>query len=101
MRSGTLPNGEHQAFYFPEDHPLCRLVQGMEVIIRERGLWPGEGIFLPSARAFVAPAASTAAADAFSLCSPTCVQNPASRAGRVLQPSVRLLSKNITASQFH
>jgi hypothetical protein len=41
MRSGTLPNGEPQYFYFPEDHPsMPGWFKGMEVIIRECGLWP-------------------------------------------------------------
>jgi hypothetical protein len=41
MRSGTLSNGEPQSFYFPEDHPsMPGWFKGMEVIIRERGLWP-------------------------------------------------------------
>lgn len=41
MRSGTLPNGEPQSFYFTDDHPsMPGWFKGMEVIIRERGLWP-------------------------------------------------------------
>jgi hypothetical protein len=41
MRSGVLPNGEHQALYFPDDHPsMPGWFKGMEIIIRERGLWP-------------------------------------------------------------
>jgi hypothetical protein len=43
MRSGILPNGEPQPFYFPEGHPMAGWFKGMEVIIRERGLWP-EGV---------------------------------------------------------
>jgi hypothetical protein len=44
MRSGTLPNGEPQFFYFPEDHPtMPGWFKGMEIIIREHGLWPEEG----------------------------------------------------------
>ena len=43
MRSGTLPNGQPQSFYFPEDHPsMPGWFKGMEVIIRERGLWPSD-----------------------------------------------------------
>ena len=41
MRSGTLPNGDPQSFYFSEDHPsMPGWFKGMEIIIRERGLWP-------------------------------------------------------------
>jgi hypothetical protein len=41
MRNGTLPNGMPQPFYFPESHPsMPGWFKGMEVIIRERGLWP-------------------------------------------------------------
>jgi hypothetical protein len=41
MRHGTLPNGEPQSFYFPEDHPsMPGWFKGMEAIIRECGLWP-------------------------------------------------------------
>jgi hypothetical protein len=44
MRSGTLPNGEPQPFYFPEDHPsMPGWFKGMEIIIWERGQWP-EGV---------------------------------------------------------
>jgi hypothetical protein len=44
MRNGTLPNGDPQSFYFPEEHPsMPGWFKGMEVIIRERGLWP-EGV---------------------------------------------------------
>ncbi|KAI0280561.1 hypothetical protein BC826DRAFT_924333 [Russula brevipes] len=43
MRDGTLPNGKHQSFYFPDDHPsMPGWFKGMEVIIRERGLWPAD-----------------------------------------------------------
>ena len=41
MRNGTLPNGDPQPFYFPEDHPsMPSWFKGMEIIIHERGLWP-------------------------------------------------------------
>jgi hypothetical protein len=47
MCSGTLPNGEPQYFYFPDDHPtMPSWFKGMEIIIRERGLWPEEGLGL-------------------------------------------------------
>ncbi|KAJ7169336.1 hypothetical protein C8R43DRAFT_1103535 [Mycena crocata] len=40
MRNGTLPNGESQSFYFPDDHPtMPGWFKGMEQIVRERGLW--------------------------------------------------------------
>ena len=45
MRTGTLPNGEPQSFYFAEDHPsMPGWFKGMEVIIRERGLWPEQDL---------------------------------------------------------
>jgi hypothetical protein len=41
MRDGTLPNGEPQSLYYPEDHKsMPGWFKGMEAIIRERGLWP-------------------------------------------------------------
>ena len=44
MRDGKLPTGEAQSFYFPDEHPtMPGWFKGMEVIIRERGLWPAEG----------------------------------------------------------
>jgi hypothetical protein len=44
MRDGKLPNGDTQSFYFPDDHPtMPSWFKGMEVIIRERGLWPAQG----------------------------------------------------------
>ncbi|KAF8582400.1 hypothetical protein K439DRAFT_1647596 [Ramaria rubella] len=37
MRPGTLPSGEPQSFYFPEDHPtMPGWFKGMKVIIEER-----------------------------------------------------------------
>jgi hypothetical protein len=40
MRNGTMPNGETQSFYFDNNHPtMPGWFKGMEVIIRERGLW--------------------------------------------------------------
>ena len=45
MRHGHLPNGNAQPFYFPDDHPsMPGWFKGMEQIIRERGLWPAEGL---------------------------------------------------------
>ncbi|TFK18059.1 hypothetical protein FA15DRAFT_604020 [Coprinopsis marcescibilis] len=43
----TWPDGQavHQDFYFPDDHPtMPRWFKGMEIIIRERGLWPAAGL---------------------------------------------------------
>ena len=49
MRSGNLPDGSPQHFYFPEDHPtMPGWFKGMEIIIRERGLWPKDGPGLPA-----------------------------------------------------
>jgi hypothetical protein len=49
MRSGKLPNGDPQFFYYPDDHPtMPGWFKGMEAIIRERGLWPEEGAGLPA-----------------------------------------------------
>ena len=45
MRCGRLPNSESQLFYFLDDHPtMPGWFKGMEVIIRERGLWPEGGL---------------------------------------------------------
>lgn len=45
MRNSWLANNEPQLFYFPEDHPtMPGWFKGMEVIIRERGLWPAKGL---------------------------------------------------------
>ena len=45
MRLGILPDGQLQSFYFPEDHPtMPSWFKGMEVIIKERGLWPLAGL---------------------------------------------------------
>jgi hypothetical protein len=45
MRHGQLPNGDMQPFYFPDDHPSMHdWFKGMEQIIRERSLWPAEGL---------------------------------------------------------
>jgi len=44
MRNGTFC-GQTQEFYFPEDHPtMPGWFKGMEVIIKEHGLWPAEGL---------------------------------------------------------
>ena len=37
MAPGTLPNGEPQSLYFPEDHHRAGVFKGMGVILRERG----------------------------------------------------------------
>lgn len=45
MRPGRLPTGDVQLFYFPDDHPsMPGWFKGMEQVIRERGLWPAEGL---------------------------------------------------------
>ena len=45
MRAGKLPNGDAQPFHFPDDHPsMPGWFKGMEVILRERGLWPEQGL---------------------------------------------------------
>jgi len=45
MRHGHLPSGDIQQFYFPDDHPFMPgWFKGMEQIIKERGLWPAEGL---------------------------------------------------------
>jgi hypothetical protein len=45
MRPGVMSNGVMQSFYFPDDHPtMPGWFKGMEEIIRERGLWPSEGL---------------------------------------------------------
>ncbi|KIO24591.1 hypothetical protein M407DRAFT_76769, partial [Tulasnella calospora MUT 4182] len=43
MRDGIYTNGQPQPLYFADDHPdpdKAGLFKGMEVILRERGLWP-------------------------------------------------------------
>jgi hypothetical protein len=46
MRDGINPStGEHQSFYFPDNHPhYPGWFKGMEHIIREHGLWPEGGL---------------------------------------------------------
>ena len=45
MHCGTLPTGERQSFYFSDDHPsMPGWFKGMEEILRERGLYPEEGL---------------------------------------------------------
>ena len=46
MRAGINPlTGDPQQFYFPDDHPaMPGWFKGMEQIIRERGLWPEDGL---------------------------------------------------------
>ncbi|TFY77605.1 hypothetical protein EWM64_g6409 [Hericium alpestre] len=45
MRDGILPDGTRQPLYFSDDHPtMPGWFKGMEVIIRERGLWPDNGL---------------------------------------------------------
>ncbi|KIJ42627.1 hypothetical protein M422DRAFT_254072 [Sphaerobolus stellatus SS14] len=45
MRPGRLPGGSIQSFYFPTDHPtMPGWFKGMETIIKERRLWPVQGL---------------------------------------------------------
>ncbi|KIO21763.1 hypothetical protein M407DRAFT_28688 [Tulasnella calospora MUT 4182] len=47
MRDGKYPNGQPQSLYFANDHPdpdKAGLFKGMELILRERGLWPSGGL---------------------------------------------------------
>ncbi|KIJ31296.1 hypothetical protein M422DRAFT_186218, partial [Sphaerobolus stellatus SS14] len=45
MRPGVLPDGNFQELYYPDNHPLMGgWFKGMEQIIRERGLWPANGL---------------------------------------------------------
>jgi hypothetical protein len=45
MRDGTFSDGRKQPFYFPNNHPeMPGWFKGMELIIRERGLWPEGGL---------------------------------------------------------
>ena len=38
-------NGETQAFYYPDDHPtMLGWFKGMDIIIKECGLWMAEGL---------------------------------------------------------
>ena len=56
MRSGMLPNGQPQAFYFPEDYPsMPSWFKGMEIIIRECGLWLGNSDLLAQCPGFHCP----------------------------------------------
>jgi hypothetical protein len=45
MRTGRLPTDQPQPLYFDNDHPsMPGWFKGMEVIIREWGLWPEQGL---------------------------------------------------------
>ena len=45
MRDGSLPDSSRQSFYFEDDHvQYPGFFKGMEIIIRERGLWPEGGL---------------------------------------------------------
>jgi hypothetical protein len=45
MRNGTLPTGETQLLYYPDDHQsMPGYFKGMEQILRERNLWPEGGL---------------------------------------------------------
>jgi hypothetical protein len=65
MRSGWWINAlgvrHEQAFYFPNDHPdHPGWFKGMEVIIRERGLWPSSGRLLAQCEGFKCKEGATA-----------------------------------------
>jgi hypothetical protein len=45
MRNATFANGRTQELYYPDDHPtMAGWFKGMEEIIKERGLWPADGL---------------------------------------------------------
>jgi hypothetical protein len=45
LRSAVLADGSPQALYYPENHPtMPGWFKDMEGIIRERGLWPKQGL---------------------------------------------------------
>ena len=45
MRNGTLPTGETQFLYYPDNHQsMPGYFKGMEQILRERNLWPEGGL---------------------------------------------------------
>ncbi len=45
MHNAWFANGEPQHLYYPDDHPtMPGWFKGMETIIRERGLWPEDGL---------------------------------------------------------
>lgn len=45
MRDTVLPDGRTQSFYYPDNHPtMPGWFKGMEQILRERDLWPRDGL---------------------------------------------------------
>ena len=51
MHNSTLPTGETQSFYFPEDHPtMPSWFKGMEQIICGCGVWPEDSLLGPPAQ---------------------------------------------------
>jgi hypothetical protein len=60
MRDGTLPNGQPQPFYFPDDHDsMPGWFKGMEIIIHECRLWPDTGNLLTQCLSFKCPPGRT------------------------------------------
>jgi hypothetical protein len=102
MRSGTLPNSQPQSFYFPEDHPSMPCwFKGMEVIIRERGLWPkqDEDLLTQCPGFRCPPAALTVAAGGSFLCSPiSSPKSPSFKSWSNLAAISAISTQNTTAS---
>ncbi|KAF8588218.1 hypothetical protein K439DRAFT_1645622 [Ramaria rubella] len=44
MRYASFADGTPQCLYFPVEHPMPGWFKGMEVIIKERGQWPDNGL---------------------------------------------------------
>ncbi|KAF8585443.1 hypothetical protein K439DRAFT_1343453 [Ramaria rubella] len=44
MRYASFADGTPQCLYFPVEHPMLGWFKGMEVIIKERGQWPDNGL---------------------------------------------------------
>ncbi|THU75878.1 hypothetical protein K435DRAFT_706193 [Dendrothele bispora CBS 962.96] len=56
MRPGTLPSGQLQDLYFPDDHPtMPGWFKGMQVILEERGLYPETGRLNAQCEGFKCP----------------------------------------------
>jgi hypothetical protein len=84
MRNGKLPTGKTQFFYFHSDHPIMPgWFKGMKVIIRERACGQWMGCLHDVQISIALLGKRIAAADGFSLCSPT---------SRIKSPSCKNLS---------